>query len=375
MKFIVSSSELLAHLQTISKVVSSKSTLPILDHFLFDLSDGVLTLTASDLESTLITKMSPENIEGSGTIAIEAKRLTDILREFPEQPLTFEIDSDTLQVNILSENGKFSVIGMYGDEFPKIPELNQEKLTSITMQAEVLSKGVNKTLFATANDELRPVMNGIFFQIATDSITFVASDSHKLVRYKRSDANSDQESSFILPKKPATFLKNIIPSSSDEVTIEFDDKNAIFTIQETKLVCRLTEGQFPNYQAVIPVDNPNKIIIDRLNLMNSLKRVSVFSSQSSNLIKLQISNDHIVVSAQDIDFSISAYENINGQYSGEEIKIGFKSVFLIDILSNMSCKEVVLELADSAKAGLILPFDKNNESEDELMLLMPMTLN
>jgi len=375
MKFIVSSTELLSHLTTISKVVSSKSTLPILDHFLFDLNDSELKITASDLESTLITRLSPENTDGQGLIAIEAKRLMDILREFPEQPLTFEIDQESLEVNILSENGKFTVYGMYGEEFPQLPELNEEKRTSISVPAKLLASGVNKTIFAVANDDLRPVMNGIFFQIEKDNITFVSSDSHKLVRYTRYDAKSENESSFILPKKPAAFIKGIINNNMEDVTIEFDEKNAVFNFGKTKLVCRLTEGQFPKYQSVIPTSNPHKIVVDRLTLLNSIKRVSVFSSQASNLIKLNMKDDQITVSAQDIDFSISAYERINCQYESEELTIGFKSLFIIDILANMSCKEVVLELATSQIAGLILPFDKASEMEDELMLLMPMSID
>lgn len=376
MKFIVSSTELLSHLQSISKAISGKATIPILDHFLFDLQAGDLTITASDLESTLITKMSPENIDGEGSIAIEAKRLLDILKEFPEQPLTFEIDTaeDALTIDIFSENGKFSVVGAPADDFPKQAELNEENKISLQVPAGILEKGINKTLFATANDELRPVMNGIFFELAEDSITFVASDSHKLVKYKRFDAKAEKESSFILPKKPASLLKSVLTAEEDEVIIEFDDKNAIFVLTGFKLICRLTEGKYPNYQSVIPTANPNKLIISRSDLYNTIKRVSVFSNQASNLVKLNLTGNQINVSAQDIDFSISAYEKLSCQYDGDDMNIGFKSLFLNDILSNMTSNEVIFELLDGEKAAIILPFEKDIETEEETMLIMPMML-
>ena len=376
MKFIVSSTEILSHLQSISKAISGKATIPILDHFLFDLKEGDLTITASDLESTLITKMSPENIDGEGSIAIEAKRLLDILKEFPEQPLTFEIDTDeSLNIDIFSENGKFSVVGAPADEFPKQAELDEENKTVIQIQAGILEKGINKTLFATANDELRPVMNGIFFELKEDSIIFVASDSHKLVKYKRFDAKAEKEASFILPKKPASLLKSVLTAEEDEVTIEFDDKNAIFILTGFKLICRLTEGKYPNYQSVIPLDNPNKLIISRSDLYNTIKRVSVFSNQASNLVKLSLTGNQINVSAQDIDFSISAYEKLSCQYDGDDMDIGFKSLFLNDILSNMTSNDVIFELLDGAKAAIVLPFEKDIETEEETMLIMPMMLN
>lgn len=375
MKFIVSSSELLSHLQRISKAISGKATIPILDNFLFELSDSELTITASDLESTLITKMSPENIEGEGSVAIEAKRLLDILREFPEQPLTFEINEETLTTDIISENGKFSVVGAPSDEFPHSPELNSKEVITFNLDAGILEKGILKTLFATANDELRPVMNGIFFSLTTEDITFVASDSHKLVKYRRTDVKSAKDASFILPKKPASLLKNILPAIDDNVDIEFDSKNAIFTLPGYKLICRLTEGNFPNYESVIPKENPFKLIINRTGLYNTVKRVSVFSNQASNLVKLHLEGNEITISAQDIDFSISAHERLSCQYNGEKMEIGFKSVFLNEILSNISSDEVILEMSDPSRAGIMLPFEKESEGEDELMLLMPMMIN
>lgn len=375
MKFVVSSSELLGHLQAISRVISSKNTLPILDNFLFNLSGNDLEITASDLESTLITRMKLENTDGDGTIALPARILLDTLKEFSVQPLTFDINMGTMAVEISSENGKFNVVGQNGIDFPALPSIKNDKKFSFVLNAEVLLAGISKTLFATADDELRPVMGGVFVEASTDKITFVASDAHKLVRYQRTDAQADDNASFILPKKPASLLKSILPREVGSVTIEFDDKNAFFILNDYKVVCRLVEGNYPNYNSVIPKNNPRKITIDRVEFYNTLKRVSVFSNQASNLVKLQLKGNQIMVSAQDIDFSISAYERIKCQYEGEEIEIGFKSVFLLEILANIASQDVMIELADPTRAGLFLPLISENESEDLLMLLMPMMIN
>jgi DNA polymerase-3 subunit beta len=375
MKFVVSSSELLGHLQAISRVISSKNTLPILDNFLFNLSGNDLEITASDLESTLITRMKLENTDGDGTIALPARILLDALKEFSVQPLTFDINMENLAVVISSENGKFNVVGQNGIDFPALPSIKKDKKFEFVINADVLLAGISKTLFATADDELRPVMGGIFVETSTDKITFVASDAHKLVRYQRTDAHSDDSASFILPKKPASLLKNILPKEAGPVTVEFDDKNAFFILSNYKVVCRLVEGNYPNYNSVIPKNNPRKITIDRVEFFNTLKRVSVFSNQASNLVKLQLKGNQVLVSAQDIDFSISAYERIKCQYEGDEIEIGFKSVFLVEILSNIGSQDVMIELADPTRAGLFLPVISDNESEDLLMLLMPMMIN
>jgi DNA polymerase-3 subunit beta len=375
MKFVVSSSELLGHLQAISRVISSKNTLPILDNFLFNLSGNDLEITASDLESTLITKMKLENTDGDGTIALPARILLDTLKEFSVQPLTFDINMETMAVVISSENGKFNVVGQNGIDFPALPAIKKDKKFSFAINADVLLAGIAKTLFATADDELRPVMGGIFVEASTDKITFVASDAHKLVRYARTDAHADDNASFILPKKPASLLKNILPKEEGQVMVDFDDKNAFFTLSNYKVVCRLVEGNYPNYNSVIPKNNPRKITIDRVEFFNTLKRVSVFSNQASNLVKLQLKGNQVMVSAQDIDFSISAYERIKCQYEGDEIEIGFKSVFLLEILSNIGSQDVMIELADPTRAGLFLPVISDNESEDLLMLLMPMMIN
>ncbi len=374
MKFVISSSELLSHLLAIGRVISSKNTLPILDNFLFRLEGNDLEITASDLETTLTTKLSVENANESGSIALPARILSDTLKEFAEQPLTFDINVDTMAVVIISENGQFNIVGQKGLDYPQIPALKEEKKASLQMNPEVLLQGIAKTLFATADDELRPVMNGIFMELSPDNINFVASDAHKLVRYGRSDAKAEQEASFILPKKPASLLKSILPKEENQVNIEFDDKNAFFTLSDFKLVCRLVEGNYPSYNSVIPKDNPHKLTIDRIELYNSLKRISVFSNQASNLVKLQLTGNQITISAQDIDFSISAHERLNCQYDGEDMEIGFKSVFLIEILANLSSQEVVIELSDPSRAGIMLPLEKENEDEDVLMLLMPMMI-
>jgi DNA polymerase III subunit beta len=375
MKFVVSSSELLGHLQAISRVISSKNTLPILDNFLFNLQGNDLEITASDLESTLITRMKLENTDGDGTIALPARILLDTLKEFSVQPLTFDINMETMAVVISSENGKFNVVGQNGIDFPALPSIKKDKKFVFSINADILLAGISRTLFATADDELRPVMGGIFVEASVDKITFVASDAHKLVRYQRSDAMADDNASFILPKKPASLLKNILPKEEGPVTVEFDDKNAFFNLSNYKIVCRLVEGNYPNYNSVIPKNNPRKITIDRSEFFNTLKRVSVFSNQASNLVKLQLKGNQVTVSAQDIDFSISAYERIKCQYEGEEIEIGFKSVFLLEILSNIGSQDVMIELADPTRAGLFLPVISENEAEDLLMLLMPMMIN
>ncbi len=375
MKFVVSSTDLLSHLASVSKVISSKSTMPILDNFLFKLTETDLTITASDLESTLITKMELDNIEGEGLIAVPAKLLIDTLKEFPEQPLTFQVNNENYGIEIFSDNGKYTIVGQSGEDFPEMPAVDEEAATTVTITSKVLLKGIEKTLFATADDELRPVMNGIFVELSPENIGFVASDAHKLVRYRRSDAAAEFDSSFILPKKPASLLRNLLPKEEHDVKLEFDDKNAIFTLTKYRLICRLVEGNYPSYNSVIPTKNPNKMTIDRLAFYNTVKRVSVFSNQASNLVKLNINDNQLVVSAQDIDFSISAVERLGCEYEGEEIEIGFKSTFLLEIIANISASDVRVEMSDPSRAGLLLPAETEEEAEDVLMLLMPMMIN
>jgi len=375
MKFVVSSSDLLSHLQAISRVISNKNTLPILDNFLFHMDGSNLEITASDLESTLITRMNLQNASESGSVAIPAKILLDTLKEFADQPLTFDIDTDSYSIVINSENGRFSVVGQNASDFPQLPAIKSDRKNSMRVSYDVLLNGINKTLFATADDELRPVMNGIFIELGGDNLTFVASDSHKLVRYKRNDVKPGINASFILPKKPASLLKNILPKESNDITIEFDEKNAIFTLTNYTLVCRLVEGNYPSYNSVIPVGNPNKLRLDRLEFYNSLRRVSVFANQASNLVKLQLTGNQLTISAQDIDFSISAYERIKSTYDGDDMEIGFKSVFLIEILSNLTSGDVIFELSDPSRAGIMVPAEVETDGEDILMLLMPMMIN
>ncbi|MCG8411575.1 MAG: DNA polymerase III subunit beta [Bacteroidales bacterium] len=375
MKFVISSTELLGHLQAISRVISNKNTLPILDNFLFQLSDNELKITASDLETTLITTINLENVTDGGNIAIPAKILTDTLKEFPDQPLTFDINSETFGIVITTENGKYNIVGQDGEDFPQLPVIKEEQKTSLQLETEVFLSGINKTLFATADDELRPVMNGIFIELSPDDMTFVASDAHKLVRYRRSDVTSGQESSFILPKKPASLLKAILPKEENSLLVEFDDKNAFFTLSNYKLVSRLVEGNYPSYNSVIPTNNPNKLTIDRVEFFNALKRVALFSNQASNLVKLDLKGNQLTISAQDIDFSISANERLNCQYEGDDMEIGFKSSFLIEILSNLASSDVLVELSDPSRAGILFPAEKENNDEDVLMLLMPMMVN
>ena len=375
MKFIISSGELLKHLQSVSKVINTKNTLPILDNFLFRLKHGEIVVTASDLETTFITTISVDEFEGEGSIAIEAKRLNEIIKEFPEQPLTFQIDNENLKVEILSDKGVYNVIGQNAEDFPIIPELKGKKIARLKINQEVLNKGISKTIFATADDELRPVMNGIFIELSANETGFVASDAHKLVRYKRSDSPAEITASFILPKKPASLLKSILVKDDHEVTLEFDEKNAIFTLVNYKLICRLVEGNYPNYNSVIPFNNPNKLIIDRQEFYNTVKRVSVFSNQASNLVKLQLTANQITVSAQDIDYSISGVETLPCLYEGDEMEIGFKSVFLLELLANISTTEVKVEMSDPSRAGILLPVENPVPGEDILMLLMPMMIN
>ncbi|MFP4059563.1 MAG: DNA polymerase III subunit beta [Bacteroidota bacterium] len=375
MKFVVSSTGLLNHLQAVNRVISSKNTLPILDNFLFNLDDGILEITASDLETTLITRMPLENATDSGKIAIPARILMDILKEFPEQPLNFDINDENLSVVINSENGKFTIVGQNGDDFPQLPAIKEEKTSEVSIAPNALLSGITKTIFATAEDELRPVMNGIFIELAENEVTFVASDSHKLVRCNRKGINSDVSASFILPKKPASLLKNILPREENLVSIEFDDKNAFFSLSNYKMVCRLVEGNYPSYNTVIPNDNESILTVDRIDLHNTIKRVSVFSNQASNLVKLEVNGSQLTISAQDIDFSISAYEKLPCNFEGEDMDIGFKSVFLLEILSNLTSENVIVRLSDSSRAGLFIPSEQEDENEDVLMLLMPMMVN
>lgn len=373
MKFIVSSTGLFSHLQAVSRVINSKNSLPILDCVLMEVKEGILSLTASDSESTLTTSLPVNDTDGNGRFAVSARKFIDSLKEIPEQPLTFEVDTNNFNIAIYYLNGKYSLVGQNADDFPLAPALRANPI-HISMASKVLVNGINRTLFATAEDELRPVMNGVYMDMTPADITFVASDGHRLVRDKSTAAHADTNAAFILPKKPSNIWKTLLTKGEDEVTIDFDEKNAVITASEYKMVCRLIEGRYPNYNSVIPQDNPYKVRIDRQAMMSALRRVSVFSSQASSLIKLHLDNNQLQISAQDIDFSTSAEEILTCEYDGNPMSIGFKSTFLIDILNNLNAEEVIIELTDPSRAGVIVPAEQE-ENDDVLMLLMPMMLN
>ncbi len=373
MKFSISSTALFSHLQAISKVINSKNTLPILDCFLLQLDGTTLSITASDVDTRMETSITVNEAEGSGKFAVNAKNLLDPLKELPEQPLVFDVNDENLEIFIYYHNGKYNFIGQNGDDYPQPKELN-DTAVGLSIEPHVLFDGINRTLFASADDELRPVMNGVFFHISPDDLTFVASDGHKLVRYKTLAVKGVERAAFILPKKPANLLRALLPKESETVEIKFDENNAHIKMSGYIMTCRFIEGRYPNYNSVIPQSNPNKVTLDRQSFLNAIKRVSVFSNQASNLIKLQLSDNTIVVSAQDIDFSTAAEETISCEYAGTTMNIGFKSSFLIEILNNIPSSEISLEMSDPSRAGLVLPLE-NAENEDLLMLLMPMMLN
>ena len=373
MKFTVSSSALQSLLATTGKVISNKSSLPILEYFLMELKEGKLTVTTSDLETTLIGSIVVDNIEREGLIAAPAKLMLDTLKEFPEMPLSIEVVDTTWEIKITWASGHLSIPGASAVSYPAVQTLAAER-KSLTLDVDMLVGGINKTIFATADDELRPVMNGVYFDFSTESLTFVATDAHKLVKYNAENA-SDITSSFILPKKPANLLKALLAKEEEPVNIAFDAKNVTFELKNFKLVCRLIEGNYPNYNAVIPTANPNKVLIDRIEFVNGIKRVAVCSNPSTNLIRMDIANNKVNLTAQDIDFSVSANETISCSYDGQPVTIGFKSTFLVEILSNIDTPTVVVELADSTRAGVFKPVYDDKQSSESLMLLMPMMIN
>ena len=374
MKFSVSSSALLSLLATTGKVISNKNTLPILDYFLMELSGTTLKVTTTDLETTLVGSIEVDSVETEDTIAAPAKLMLDSLKEFSEQPLTIEANESTWEIVVSWKSGKLTLPGTSGLSYPNLPELNAETKQSLALDVDTLMVGINKTIFATADDELRPVMNGVYINLEPQSVTFVATDAHKLVKYA-SETAAEATASFILPKKPANLLRGLLPKEDGEITVEFDDKNVLFRLKNQVLICRLIEGNYPNYNAVIPANNPNKVFVDRLELLNAIRRVAVCSNQSTNLIKLDISKGTINLTAQDLDFSVSAQESLPCDYEGEDIVIGFKSTFLIEILSNIETTTVLVELADSTRAGVFKPVYDQQPSNDTLMLLMPMMIN
>ena len=372
MKFIVSSTSLLKQLQAISGVLNSNNALPILDNFLFEIEKGQLKISASDLETTMTTSISIES-KDSGSIAVPAKLLLDTLKTFADQPLTFSIDDKKYGIEIISDYGKYKLTGHNGEEFPKLPAL--ESGSSLDLDASVLAAAINKTIFATGNDELRPVMSGVFFQLSKDNITFVATDAHKLVRYRRTDAKASGEGALIVPKKPLNLLKNIVGDSDEIVNINYNENNILFQFANHSLICRLIEGRYPNYEAVIPVDNPNKLTISRSALLSSVRRVSIFSNKTTHQVRLKVAGSELHISAEDLDFANEANERLTCQYEGEDMEIGFNARFLADMLSNLEFENVTIEMSAPNRAGILVPANSENADEDILMLVMPVMLN
>lgn len=373
MKFNVSSSKLFSQLQAVSRVINSKNALPILDDVLFELVGNELKLTASDGETTVRTAIEVEGADGGGKVASAAKLLLETLKEFSEQPLAFTIDEQNFAVNMVSQNGTYSFVGVNGNEYPEMPQ-DEVDAQELSLPATTLQSAIEKTIFCTADDPLRPVMNGIYFDILEDRLILVATDAHRLVRYSNTSVKAGMASNFILPKKPAALLKNLLAKEEAEVKVTFGQKNARFEFDKTIVVCRRIEGRFPNYNAVIPQSNQNVVTVDRQTMVNACKRVAVFANNGTAQLRLALSENQIKISAQDIDFSTSAEEMIQCDYQGMSMAIGFKAPFLIDLLSTVGTTDVQLKLADPARAGLILPVAEEGE-ENVLMLLMPMLLN
>lgn len=373
MKFIVSSSLLLRHIQSISGALNTNSPLPILENFLFEINNGKLTVSASDLESTMTTSMEITSKE-SGLVAVPAKILLETMKTFAEQPITFTINEKSFQIEIGSDNGKFKLAGHDGAEFPKIPTIDQPN--SIEMPAEVLLEAINKTVFATGNDDLRPVMSGVYFQLNKDNTTFVATDAHRLVRYRRNDVRSAKGASFIAPRKPLGLLKSALMGQKSKVKIDYNEANAFFAFDNFSLICRLIDGRYPNYEAVIPLDNPNKLTISRDSFLNSIRRVSIFSNKSTHQVKLKIAGSELTISAEDIDFNNEANERLQCEYNGQDMEIAFNARFLSDMLNNMTCETVNLEMSLPNRAGILTTSDsESSQDENVLMLVMPVMLN
>ena len=357
-----------------SGVIGSNNTLPILDDFLFQLGEDGLKITVSDLETTMTVKMQPDMVEGAGEVTIPARILLDIMKNFPDVPVTVSVAEDTLAVVLRAGDGQYKLSGHKSDEFPQIPVMEDTSVWEIP--ADVLATGFEKTVFATGNDEIRPIMSGVLMEMKENYMTFVATDAHKLVRYRRTDIRSDVQASFIMPKKPINQLKNILGSMGDEpVKIEFNRTNASYVFGDYKLVCRLIEGHYPNYEAVIPANNPNQLTIDRQLFLSAIRRVAVFSSKATHQVRFKISGQEIMLTAEDIDFYNEAKERLTCSYTGDDIEIGFNSRFFQEMLNNLDTAEVRLEMSAPNRAGILVPVDNQNAGEDVLMLLMPVMLN
>lgn len=374
MKFVVSSKTLSSHLQAIGRVILSKNSLVILDNFLFELKENQLVLTASDGETTLISQVELVDCEGSGRFSIKSKKIQEALKDIPEQPLTFEVNDDSLEMTITYMNGKYNLFAQDAEAFPLPMALDESATTTLNLPAAKLLKAIDYTLFASSVGSIHAVMNGVYFDITTDGLTLVATDGHKLVRFRDfTNKAEDMNTSFILPRKPAQMLKNIYSKDNGMVAIAFDGKNATFTCDGVKMICRLIEGRFPKYNAVIPTNNPYTLSVDRHGLLGALRRVLVFANEADTLVKIQLNNNEITLSGQDLGYSTSAEEHLNCSYNGNKMDIGFKGSFLLEMLNNIPGNEITIELADATRPGLLLP-NEQEENEDLLMLLMPMML-
>lgn len=369
MKFIVSSTLLSSGLQLVSRVIVAKNAMPARENILFEIVGKELTLTASDEDNTVKSQLELNSADGDFSFCVPARHLIEIMGKFPEMPLTFDVN-DLSEIHLVSENGKYQLVGASSDEYPLLKPL--ETTASFSMPSDTLFRAISKTVFASADNELRPIMNGVCFVLSEENLVCAATDSHQLVRYTNTSVQGDN-AIFVLPKKPANLLKTVLPKERGDVHVAFDENSACFTLSTITIVCRLIEGKYPNFNAVIPQNNPNKLVIDKVNFMSAINRVAVCSNQASHLIKLDIRPNQLILSAQDYDFSTYATEIITCEYGGTPMAIGLKAPFLTDILNNIDSPEIVLELSDPSRAILILPYD--NKSEEEiLMLLMPMTL-
>ncbi len=370
MKFIVSSSSLLKQLQHISGVISSNTVLPILEDFLFEVEKNKLSVVATDLETVMRIQLDIE-AKDTGRICIPARILLDTLKNLPDQPLTFNIDKNS-GIEITSDNGKYKMTGESADNFPKEPVADET--SSFKMTASALLTAINKTLFATSTDDLRPAMTGVFFELDKKGLQCVATDAHRLVRYKRKDVRCPENNSFVVPRKPLNLLKTAIPANDDEITLNYNTNHLFVKHGSTQMSCRLIDGRFPDYKVVIPTDNPYKLTVNRNDFQNALRRVSVFSNKSTNQVALSITGSELQLTAQDLDFSFEGNERMNCQYNGEDLMIAFNARFLVEMLGATGSDEVCMELSTPTKAGLLKPLEQD-ENEDLLMLVMPLMLN
>jgi len=371
MKFIVSSSALLKQLSSINGVVTNNPVVPILENFLFEINNSTLTITASDLETSMITEL-PVEAKENGRIAAPAKILLETLKNLPDQPVTFTIDEETYTIEISSSNGRYKLSGENATDFPRVPVV--QGASAIDIPSNVLGRAINKTIFAVSNDELRPAMTGIFVQLRTDNVTFVATDGHRLLRYRRTDVSTPQETSLIIPRKAFTLLKSTLPSEATAVRMEFNQSNAFFSFDNIRMICRLIDERYPDYENVIPVQNPNKLVIDRQDLLSSVKRISIYSNKTTHQIRLKLNGSELQVSAEDLDFSNEANERLACQYEGEDMEIGFNARFLMEMLNNIDSDEITFELSTPNRAGLLMPI-MSEDNENVLMLVMPVMLN